>query len=411
MHINSFEHHSFSGISKKIICAFLTLFLVARIGFSQLPQGQLVSSGKLMTLSLVDPQKEILVRASLKGEEFTFLLDTGAPFFISNTIQDKYNFPVLFKADLSDASGKKDETLIVSIDSLTIGPFLFRDVWAVVIKMDNETHQCHEFVGNFGSNLLNFLTVQFDLQKGKVFLTDDTSLLDHQPTTFQPATLSAQRDFYFPISINDGITDTIHFDSGDGSLYEISPRALKKLVGKDSSYIIKKGFGITGVGSLGLPDQANQYILKSNLAIGNSVITGGIANNTYAEKSRLGRYLFHYGRMTLDYPNQQFAFEPFEKPDLPGISDFGFTVVASSNRVLTGTVWNDSEAEKMGMFSGCEITQINKIKFNDLDPCEVENALNLIRNKTVIKLTYRDKSGRPRSVKIKKSVYSDLEGD
>ncbi|MEQ1587595.1 MAG: retropepsin-like aspartic protease, partial [Cyclobacteriaceae bacterium] len=327
------------GLPWLSIYVFLILLIKAIPGYTQLPPGQLESKNKIMEISLIDPQKEILVKAKLKGEEFTFLLDTGAPFFISNAIQDRFNFPVLFKANLSDASGKKDETLIVSVDSLSLGPFIFTNVWAVVIKMDNETHQCHEFVGNFGSNLLNFLAVQFDLQKHKVFLTDNMNLLEHQPAAFQPASLSSQRDFYFPITIQGNIPDTIHFDSGDGSLYEISPRTLAKLTKVDSGSILKKGFGVTSMGSLGLPKHSNQYVIRSNISLANSTISNGIAHNTYAEKSRLGRYIFHYGRMTLDYINQRYAFEQYDKFTLSELSDFGFTVLVSNNRVLTGTVW------------------------------------------------------------------------
>lgn len=374
-------------------------------GNAQLPQGKLESTNKLMEVPLTGAQKEILVKAELKGEEFTFLLDTGAPFFISNAIQAKHNFPVLFKANLSDASGKVDETIVVSVDSLNIGPFVFTNVWAVVINMDNETHQCHEFVGNFGSNLLNFLTVQFDLQNNKVTLADNLSLLGSKPVAFQPATLSAQRDFYFPITIHDRITDTIHFDSGDGSLYEISQRTVEKLLVHNPGSILAKGFGITSMGSLGLPEYSNQYIIKADLSFANSVISNGIANNTYAKKSRLGRYLFHYGKITLDYPNQRYAFEKYESPVPPEISDFGFTIITNNNRVFTGTVWEGSKAEKKGMYSGCEIIQMNEIKLSDLGSCEVERAVDQLKEESTITITYRDKNGKNKKIKVRKVTY------
>lgn len=404
------REHLITLFHRKVLStyAFLILFAIVPPGYAQLPPGQLETKDRIMELPLIDIQKEILVKAKLKGEEFTFLLDTGAPFFISNAIQKKYNFPVLFKANLSDASGKQDETLVVSVDSLAIGTFLFTNVWAVVINMDNEAHQCHEFVGNFGSNLLNFIIVQFDLQKHKVFLTDNLNLLEHQPSSFQPASLSAQRDFYFPITLQDNLIDTIHFDSGDGSLYEISPRILKKLILADSGTILKKGFGITSIGSLGLPKHSNQYVIKADLRFANSIIPNGIAYNTYADKSRLGRYIFHYGRMTLDYSNQRYAFEKYEKPALPEMSDFGFSFIASGTRVFAGTVWKRSEAEKKGMYSGCEVIQIDHLKFSDLAPCKLEEAINQSKNKNVIKLVYLDKNGMTRNIKVGKVKYTGL---
>lgn len=107
------------------VAIFIAMQVSVFSSVAQLPPGQMQSKNMMMELPLIGTQREILVKAKLKGEEFTFLLDTGAPFFISNAIQDKYNFPVLFKANLSDASGKKDETVLVRVDSLAIGPYLY----------------------------------------------------------------------------------------------------------------------------------------------------------------------------------------------------------------------------------------------------------------------------------------------
>jgi hypothetical protein len=385
---------------------FFSLLISCLSGYGQLPKGELNSRGVRMEVPLHSTEKEILVNAKLKGDTVTFLLDTGAPFFISSAIQQTYNFPVLFKANLSDASGKKNETIVVAVDSLTIGPFSFTDVWAVVINMDNEAHGCHKFVGNFGSNLLNFLIVQFDFEKRAVFLAEDISLLDHQPSTFQPATLNMQRDFQFPISVQDRIIDTVQFDSGDGSLLEISKRALTKLLQKDSGIVVKKGFGITGIGSLGIPEPSTQYVIKANLSFAKSTIRDAICNNTYAEKSRIGRGVFDYGRLTLDYPNHRYSFEAYTRPMHSDRSDFGFTLLTNGNHVYTGTVWEGSEAMRRGLYSGCEIIQINEIQINDLIPCGIEEVLSQSRNKNMIQLVFLDKLGKPRQINVKKVAYA-----
>ncbi|MDZ7650334.1 MAG: retropepsin-like aspartic protease [Cytophagales bacterium] len=254
------------------------LLLVPLCAQAQLPIGKLVSKNQVLEVPLNNIDNEILVNAKVRGEEFQFLLDTGAPFFISSAIQKKYDFPVLFKANLSDASGKKDETVVVSVDSIRVGPFLFTDVWAVVINMENETHQCHEFVGNFGSNLLSFLTVQFNLQKAKAILTDNKELLAHKPSVpFSPAKISTQCDFFFPITIAGNIIDTIQFDSGDGSLYEISEKALNQLIRFKPNAIVKKGIGITSLGSLGMPEPAKQYVIRTSITFNGTTHPKGIS--------------------------------------------------------------------------------------------------------------------------------------
>lgn len=391
----------------RLIIYFLAFALIPIVGFAQFPSGKLVTKNKYFELPLVNIEDEILVKANLRGEEFTFMLDTGAPLFISTELQKKFNFPVLFRADLKDASGKAGETIVVSIDSITIGPFSFKDVWAIVIDFGNDAHQCHKFVGNVGSNLLSFLTLQFDLQEGKVNITDNIKLLKHKPAVpYSQADLSGQSNFVFPITIAKNIIDTVLFDSGDGALYEISGRALNRLIEMDSSHILRRGFGATSMGSLGMPDQTNQYLVQTNVRINNSDIQNVIANNTSASQSRIGRFLFHYGVVTLDYVKRRYAFEKYKTPVLPLRDEFGFVPILDGHKLMAGNVWENTEAAKKGMVSGCEILAINEVRFSDLSLCDIMPTLKKMRhNEERIKLIFLDKSGAEKMIELTKMSF------
>lgn len=385
----------------KSIIIFIVVCAVPAILKAQLNVGNLITKNKCLELPLPNIEKEILLTATIKGDEYTFLLDTGAPFFISDSLQKLYKFPVVYQAKLNDATGKVEETIIVKVDTLKIGPFVYTDLLALVLNMSNTAHQCDVFVGNFGSNLLRFLIVQFDAQKKKLILTDNGKLLKRKITApFSPAVLNEQSDFLFPVTFNNTIVDSMHFDSGDGKLYEISEKPLQQLIAAYPWQVIRKGVGVTGMGSLGIPSNSPQLILVSKIGFNTSIINNAAIKNTTASRSRMGRYLFNYGILTLDYVNRRYAFEKYRQPVLPPQYDYGFVVITNGKKVIAGTVWNGSEAERKGMKSGCEIVAMDGIKFSELSLCEVEPEAKKYRAKEQLIILFINGSGEVKEIKL-----------
>ena len=60
------------------------------------------------------------------------------------------------------------------------------------------------------------------------------------------------------------------------------------------------------------------------------------------------------------------------------------------------------------MYSGCEIIQMNEIKLSDLGSCEVERAVDQLKEENTITITYRDKNGKNRKIKVRKVTYLGL---
>jgi Aspartyl protease len=397
---SSLLRNHFIGIQIGISVAICTTPALLK---AQLNVGNLITKNKYIELPLLNVEKEISLTATIKGNDHTFLLDTGAPFFISDSLQRLYKFPVVYQAKLSDASGKEGETIIVKVDTLKVGPFVYTDLLALVLNMSNSTHHCDVFMGNFGSNLLRFLVVQFDAKKNKLILTDNDKLLKRKiPVPFSPAVLNEQSDFIFPVTINNYIVDSMHFDSGDGKLYEITEKPLQQLIGKFPNQVVRKGNGVTSVGSLGIPNNSPQIKLVSQISFNKAVINNAVVNSTTASRSRMGRYLFNYGILTLDYINKQYAFEKYKKPKLPPQYDFGFSIITNGKKVIAGTVWNGSEAEKKGMKSGCEIVSIDGVKFSDLPLCDIEPEAKKHRTYSMIEVVFVDEKENENKIKLTK---------
>jgi hypothetical protein len=96
--------------NSKVLCSIVTIFIITFIlvpicGIAQLNVGNLLTKDKYLELPYNNTDNVIYVEAIMKAGKHLFLMDTGAPFFISDSLQRLYNFPVVYDAKLNDASG------------------------------------------------------------------------------------------------------------------------------------------------------------------------------------------------------------------------------------------------------------------------------------------------------------------
>lgn len=391
---------------KFLYTGFLLFFPI--LSHAQMNAGaKLLSKNNYYEIPYQNSDSVILTHVQLKGSSHLFMLDSGAPVFISDSLQRLYNFPVIHETTVRDATGKTEPIKIIRIDTLKLGPFVVSDLLALVLNMKSSAHQCDAFVGNFGSNAMQFLVIEFDLRKGKIALTDNPVLLQNKDTTgFHSAMLNSQSDILFPVKVNDGFTDTVQFDTGDGYLYHISEKAMVALSALYPGQVVRRGIGVTAIGSLGIPENSKQMALKANkLLIANSTIAPATLFQTSAPRSRIGRYLLNYGVLRLDYINSRYAFTSYKNPVLPGKYDFGFTPVINGRKVIAGTVWQGSEAENNGMKSGNEILAIDDFYFSTLSLCDVEPKAKDYLSKNTIRILFKNNNGQTKRITLDKKYY------
>jgi hypothetical protein len=390
---------------KKILVYLFLLFPFSLL--AQLKEGKLLEADKLFEIPYTQSDQPILLDATIRGSTHRFILDTGAPTFISDSLQKIYNFPVVMEANLEDATAKKGKTIIVSIDTLRVGPFTFTDINALVLDFKNSPIGCESFIGNFGSNALRFLVIRFDIQSQKITLAGNHKLLgDKKEAKYFRATFSAQSDIYFDVTVNEKFKDQIHFDSGDAAFYQMARTQVSKFEKQFPKDVFQKGFGVTSMGLLGIPASGNQSKLRpSSIKFGNISLSKGIITTTERDESRLGRYLFNYGTLTIDYPRKKYSFELYESPVLPPLFDFGFTPVMDSAKVYAGTVWENSEAESNGMKSGDEIVSMNGIRFDQLQRCEIAKTIRIETKKGLaMEVVFKTKNGEEKKITLKQRI-------
>lgn len=387
---------------------FLLLTLVSLRTSAQMNQGALATRGKYYEIPFTGTDREIHAKASLKGEDMDFMLDTGAPTFISTTVQDKYHFPRLLKTQSQDASGNKVPVEVVLIDTVRFGPFIFTGIPALVIDMKNSPIECLHFSGNIGSNLLRFLFVQFDLAEHRVAFTDEMRQLRKQAGPVSPLMINNQSDAYLSIKLNSNLVDTVHYDSGDGQLLTLSKRTMDKYITSYPNDIIRSGYGTQFMGIGGAGDPFDQYVVKpATIKVGDGTVTGGAVSVAGNDRSRMGRYLLNYGILQLNYPDSSYSFSEYKQPVTPPRFDFGFhPVMDDDNDVTAGCVWKGSTAEQQGMQQGDHIVQIDDKDFSNMQKCDITDVLQQLHSsdKDKITVTFRHRKQKPQTVTLERRI-------
>src|SRR6185312_15166345 len=171
----------FIWLSKMLnIIKYYCLLIMTCMGFNaiaQINKGALITKNGYFEIPYHDTKKEIRTNVVINGDTYDFMMDSGAPAFISSDLQKKYKFKVITQTKTMDAEGETMQIDIVNIDTLAFGPFLFTNIPAIVFDLKNSPLACYNMAGNIGSNVLRHLIVQFDIRDSKIAITDNDRLL------------------------------------------------------------------------------------------------------------------------------------------------------------------------------------------------------------------------------------------
>lgn len=379
------------------------------VEFTSMNAGQLVNKDFLVTVPYsYSADSAVVIDVVINNIHYKFMLDTGAPLAISKSLQAQLNFPLLYISNLIDANGDSQGVEIVRMPDLEISGLKFKDIPAVVLDFPKVPFDCDHIEGLVGSNLLRLLVIQFNKRKQKIFLANHLEKLPPDSGTIQlPLYLNpTQSDPHIPISIDQGITDTLLFDSGDNSMYQISKSKFDEFNknGKLDQGIIAEGIGVNSQGLVAAnTDSLSSFIFRTNLSIGNATIRNVIAEPNYSNQSRIGRELFNYGLVTMDYPGSKFYFLPYKK-EMVFVSNpvYGFKYGERNNKLLITQVLKNTEAFKNGLRPGYEILQLGDFIPSTKPICDWRKEYRKETSKDPIIVKYADDKGVSNTCRLKK---------
>ncbi len=300
---------------------------------------------------------KMMVRAKIGSEVGNFVLDTGAPCTLTDAFAKRAGINGGQTIQFSDSNGMPVTLRVADLRSLILGGVNFMELQAMVLEPGNFMEQMGAD-GIIGYNLMRQGIVKFDSRQKLFILTDER---DSLALNYNYCSELLQNSFVPLIPIRIGAqVDTVMFDSGAESFYEISTRSFARIKSDTASLkVLNHGFGSLSAGAAGIEELSEKWrTLAPVVHIGAAPFRNATSITTDAVDSRIGFPLLDYGDVVIDYADGFFYFMPHDTSLIPNVYEPEWNVVpiAVDNGLVAGIVW---DAQSDGIQSGDPIVAIN----------------------------------------------------
>lgn len=350
-------------------------------------------------------KSKLIIPVQIEGKTYRFLFDTGAPNLIGHSLNDQIHTNEINSIQVKDANDSKRPLQVIEIPMLEIGGVFFKNSPAIVNdSSSNFLFDCLQIDGIIGSNLVRNAIVQIDSKKRQIKISNREDQLGLSGMKSLDMALSkGQSSPYLWISLKGQgkAKEQVLFDTGAQGFYDLSFHNFQTLDDLQVFDQVETAHGYKGLGLFGVAEPSLHYrVLVPEISLLGTVFENVISISTTAVKSRMGADILKYGKVTLDYKHQKFYFEPFEnRVDLSEeVWDLSPTMKDSS--LVVGLVWQEELVKRVQY--GDKILQINEMKIEDLELCDLLLQELPFKNKTSVKITLKDSLGEQQSFDLKK---------
>jgi len=388
----------------------ITFISGCKIQFSDAMQmGQVMPGAIDQTIEFIPVRGLIIIPVNIKGTEYRFLYDTGAPSAISEAIQNKYGFKVVSTSDLTDAQGNKQKTKYVEIDTLRIQGIPFINTAAFVGNFENNpVLKCLKLDGIIGANLMRYYTWQIDLKNNKLRFTNQSinDICDSNHI-FSSFNTDDQYSVLLDFKADEIVVKNIKVDYGFNSWLSLPGNIFDEMENKEVFKDVVVKVGTTTSGLFGKAQKHNTNIGVFATCSLNSLQIDNLEVQT--GKSRLlGTRLLEKYLVTIDWNSKSICFGDPEKISIDELSTYGFSIgLSESNRIFFQSIIIDGPAQLAGIEPDMIIDKLNDFSFEgESDFCNYVNDYKAVGDS--VKLGYYDFGGVYQdTILVKKILFSN----
>ncbi len=313
----------------------------------------------------------ILLKIKINGQDYDFMLDTGAPNVISTDLAKELKCRVYCMVESSDSQGNKDSMTFTRLDSLSIGNLTYLKQGAAIADFKKiKELSCLKIDGIIGANSMKKSIWQIDMLNKKIIITNNIGTLNI-PQKAGIVEFSNQFTGIPLVDINiEGIVfKNVVFDYGSDSNIDISTDKISEILLKIDNSVIKS-YGMKSLGLYGGKNDTIYTVLPGNILLDNYPINKQIVDLKKTGESTIGTELLKNYIVTIDWSNKKIYLEahPQNNQDIANeLNTFGFGAKLEDNNLVVVYLIENSPALNAGISIGDQILSIDGKDYTNLD--------------------------------------------
>lgn len=325
--------------------------------------GEIAQNQFIETVNIEIRKGLIFLPVIIEGKEYRFLFDSGAPFSISNHLQNNHAFKIVSKGNIKDSDHNRKKVLWAKVDAINIGDVSFMKQTAFIGDFDaNPLYKCLKIDGIIGSNLIRHCNWTIDQKQKSLTLFNGIGEDNLKECITIPFKTDYQYNMFTDLNLGQATVKNVLVDYGSNGSIALNDDIFTTLKNRNiiGETLIEKGMQQSGI--VGKTVDLRREIVYSDSVSIDSIYLKKVMLRTGKTVSVGNRFLSRF-KVTIDWNNKNlYLLETTKTPD--SIRFSGFSLGSSGNQgIYVQSVVENSNAYNEGIRPNMKVLKIDGLDF------------------------------------------------